>query len=49
MGVKAVRVAEVRDPSVLDNVQDEETSATLSGLDDMLGGKGGHPLALSFL
>ena len=48
-GVKAVGVAEATDPSVLGDVQDEGTAATLAGSDELLGSKGGCPLSLSFL
>ena len=48
-GVEAVGVAEVMDPNVLDNVQDEGMAATLAGSNELLGSKGGCTLALSFL
>ena len=48
-GVKKVGVAEATDPSVLDNVQDERAAAALASSDELLGDKGGRPLALSFL
>ena len=48
-GVEAVGVAEVTDPNVLDNIQDEEMAATLAGSNELLGSKGGCTLALYFL
>ena len=40
---------EALDPSVLEDVQDEGTSATLTGSGELLGSEYGCPLALSFL
>ena len=48
-GEKSDGVAEATDPIFLNIVQDERAVAALAGSDEMLGGKGGRPITLSFL
>ena len=43
VGVKGVRVLEVQDPSVFDDLEDEVPAPHLTGSDEQLGGKSGGP------